>query len=416
MKILLINKYHYIRGGAERAYFDMASVLTEAGHEVAFFSMQHPQNIPSKWSSYFVSGVEYEGSERQGIWYRLRAVARIWWNKEAQTKLDALIRDFGPDVAHLHNIYHQLSPSIIWTLKKRGIPMVMTLHDYKLICPNYSLFVRGKVWEKSKSSRYYACVLDRCVKDSFLKSAVCSIEAYMHRALRSYEQVDRFIAPSAFLREKFREFGFKKEIRLVSQPILHDSVVDVDNTMTVPSHEAPFVFFGRLSKEKGIDVAIRAMADYDGATQLHIVGTGPEEDALRSLAKELGIEEKVRFLGVKYDKELKDILMQAKAIILPSVWYENMPYVLLESFELGKIVIASRMGGMTERIQDGVNGFLFASGDAQALALKMKQVSALSEDTFRAMSIEAKKSLASLTRHSYQETLESLYQEILSKK
>lgn len=415
MKILLINKYHYIRGGAERAYFDMADVLTQAGHEVAFFSMQHPENRSTVWSGYFASGVEYEGNESQGLWYKLRAVMRIWWNNEAQQNLEALIDDFRPDVAHLHNIYHQLSPSIIWTLKKQGIPVVMTLHDYKLICPNYSLFVRGKVWEKSKQKKYYACVLDTCVKESLLKSLVCTIEAYMHDMLGSYRKVDIFIAPSLFLIQKFREFGFTKEIRFVSQPILEASS-SVDADISIPESAAPFVFFGRLSKEKGVDIALRAMTYYAGASQLCIVGSGPEEAYLQGLAKKLGVEKKVQFTGPKYDKELTDIVKQAKAIILPSIWYENMPYVLAESFGLGKVVIASRMGGITERIADGENGFLFVSGDAKELASKMIAVDALSTEALMMVGTNAQKSLTSFTKQSYLENLESIYRELLAAK
>jgi glycosyltransferase involved in cell wall biosynthesis len=415
MKILLINKYHYIRGGAERAYFDMAEVLTEAGHEVAFFSMQHPQNASTVWSNYFVSGVEYEASESQGLWYRLRAMTRIWWNYEAQRNLDALIDDFKPDIAHLHNIYHQLSPSIVWTLKKRGIPVVMTLHDYKLICPNYSLFVRGKVWEKSKPKRYYACVSDRCVKDSFLKSMVCVIEAYLHQCIGSYSKVDAFVAPSAFLIHKFKEFGFEKEIRLLPQPILHTST-HTDDVSIALTPDAPFVFFGRLSKEKGIDVAIRAMTHYKGAAPLYIVGEGSEEESLRRLAQEIGVEQRVKFTGVKYGEELTTILKQARAIIVPSIWYENMPYVLIESFELSKVVIASRMGGITERITDGENGFLFDSGDTQALASKMSEADALSDDARHKLCAQAHASLALFTRQAYLESLESLYKELLESK
>jgi hypothetical protein len=140
MRVLLINKFHYLKGGAERAYFDTAHILAENGHSVAFFAMEHPDNFETPWSRFFVSGVDYHDAAA-GLWSKLRAALRILWNSEAATKLDALIGEFKPEVAHLHNTYHQLSPSILWTLRKHGVRIVMTLHDYKLISPNYSLLV-----------------------------------------------------------------------------------------------------------------------------------------------------------------------------------------------------------------------------------------------------------------------------------
>lgn len=419
MRILLVNKYHYLRGGAERAYLDMAEILTAAGHEVAFFSMEHPKNLPTVWDKYFVSGVEYGDDAHLGLLDKIRAVLRLWWNKEAQTKLSALIRDFRPDIAHLHNIYHQISPSILWTLKKHNIPMVMTLHDYKLICPNYSLFAHGHVWEKSKQFKYYACVLDKCVKDSYLKSFICTFEAYLHRILGSFRKIDIFVSPSHFLMSKFREFGFKGDVRYIPQPIIdtwEDARQMISSEDSSRINNAPFVFFGRLSGEKGIDVAIRAMTHYKGNSLLHIIGSGPEEELLKHLAKEIGVEDRVMFLGPKYGEELNNALHKAKAIILPSVWYENMPYVLTESFALGKIVVASRMGGMTERINDGENGFLFASGDEKDLALKMLAADLLSDKERKRIEECAKQSNVLFSRGKYLENLESLYSQLIALK
>ena len=157
MKILLINKYHYLKGGAERAYFDMARILTERGHEVAFFSMKHPENRATPWEKYFVENIEYHDTELS-IGRRLALAGKILFNFEAKRKLSELLDEFQPDIAHAHNIYHQLTPSIFWPLAKRRIPIVMTLHDYKIVSPNYNLFVRGRIWEHSSAVR---CLVDR---------------------------------------------------------------------------------------------------------------------------------------------------------------------------------------------------------------------------------------------------------------
>lgn len=219
MKILLINKYHYLRGGAERTYFDTAEILKAHGHEIAFFSMKHPANEPTVWDKFFVDNIDYR-EKGNGFWKKIVSVLRIWYNFQAAKNLEALLKKFKPDVAHLHNIYHQLSPSIINVLKKHHIPMVMTLHDYKLICPNYNLLVSGKIWEKSRPNKYYLCVKDKCVQDSYAKSLVCTIEAYFHRLMRIYSKVNLFISPSKFLISKFQEFDFKKEIVYLPNPFL----------------------------------------------------------------------------------------------------------------------------------------------------------------------------------------------------
>jgi glycosyltransferase involved in cell wall biosynthesis len=406
MKILLINKYHYLRGGAERAYFDTAQILREAGHEVAFFSMQHPKNEPTPWGEYFVEGVEY-GDEHYGWWQKLKIVCKIVWNFEAQKRLEQLIRAFQPDVAHVHNIYHQLSPSLLWTLKKHKIPTVMTLHDYKLVCPNYNLFAQGKIWERSKPRKFYRCAADACVKDSRLKSLVCTAEAYVHQWLGSYALVDKFIAPSRFLIKKFQEFEFPHLIEYVPQPLVPFPQV-TDQEKLVKS-DAPFVFVGRLSEEKGADVALRAFARSQGASLFWVVGSGPAEQQLRQLAEELKVEERVRFWGAQYGEDLEKIFRQAKAMVVPSVWYENMPYVVLETMARGKVVIASDIGGIGERIQDGVNGFLFPAGDVARLAECFAQVEKM--DTAQ-LGRAAREMVADLQPEAYLKCLMEVYDQV----
>jgi len=148
MKILIVNSFNFLKGGSDRAALDMLKILEDHGHEVAYFSTIHPDNYPSKWSKYFVK--YYDLNSSHGWMSKIKIVLRIWYNFEARKKIRALIRDFKPDIAHLHNIYHHLSPSVISELKKHKIPVVKTLHDYKLISPNYYLFLDGKIWEKTK--------------------------------------------------------------------------------------------------------------------------------------------------------------------------------------------------------------------------------------------------------------------------
>lgn len=405
MRILLVNKFHYRKGGAERAYFDTARVLEERGHEVAFFSMEDPRNEPTLWSEYFVSGVEYEGGEKMPFLKKLRAARNILWNFEAARNMDRLVSVFRPDIVHLHNIYHQISPSIIPVLNRRGIPIVMTLHDYKIVSPNYSLYVQGKIWEETSPVK---TVLDRAVKDSFTKSLVCAGEAILHRLLKVYRGVDAFISPSHFLISEFKKLGFTSPIEQVPQP------VDLAAPFVSESEEQPheLLFFGRLSKEKGVITLLEAFSKLPTRYQLTIVGDGPEKERLIQRAAELNLAPRINFMGAKYGQDLETVKRRAGAIVLPSEWYENMPYVLLESLALGKIVVAANIGGVPERIIDQKTGILFAPGDAEDLALKIRSMEHMDREAMKRVAYE---SVRGLDFYSYGERLESLYARLVDK-
>ena len=365
MKVLLLNNFHYLRGGAERAYFDTAEILRSHGHEVAFFSMQDPKNEPTKWSKYFVDNIDYNDSGLS-VWRKIKAAQRFIYNFQSKRNLEKLLAEFRPDVAHLHNVYHQLSPSVIHVLKKNNIPMVMTMHDYNLISPNYNLFLNGKIWEKNS---LLACIKDSCIKQSYAKSFINALEVVLNKILRTYKNIGIFISPSMFLIDKFQEFNFKGKALYIPNPLekkfFENSFID-DTT-------GPLVYFGRLSAEKGISTILLALKNLP-EERLVIVGEGPEKNNLLRLTEKLNMENQVDFTGFKSGQELKNILKKAKAIIVPSVWYENMPYSVAESLAMGKIIIASRLGGIPDLISDNQNGFLFEPGKAQDLAKKIAEL------------------------------------------
>ncbi len=407
MRILLIDKYHRQYAGPQRLYFDTAKLLREQGHEVAFFAMDHPKNEPTPWSTYFVEQVDYEEANHLSFFQKLKVARNIIWNPSAKQKLEALIADFKPDVAHLFVTYHQLSPSIIWALKKQQVPIVMTLCDYKLASPNYSLFVRGKIWEHSSGFR---CLLDRCVKDSFAKSLVCVVEQWIHKLFGTYGKVDVYIGLSQFLIDTYKRLGFPYEIQLLPQPL----VPLPDMTLPLPEKTGKnFLYFGRLSAEKGIGTLIRAFAELHDDETLSLVGFGPEEERLHALTKELDLEATVKFLGPVYGEDLQVLLRQARAVVVPSEWYENTPYALLETLASGTPVIASRVGSLPERVQDGYNGFLFTTGDAHDLAEKIRTLETVSLKTLQE---NARRSVMTLTQESYISTLLPLYSSLIQAK
>ncbi len=368
MKILQVNKFHYNRGGADKYYLDLSLSLEKAGHEVANFSMHHPKNLESPWSKYWLTRVSF--NENLGFLAKLKILGRVIYSLEAKRKFKSLVKDFKPDIIHIHNIYHHISPSILSVARRFKIPVVMHLHDYKLICPNHTLFVNGKNCDSCRGHKYFNCVKKRCLKNSFFASFLVAIEMYIHhRVLKIYEKnISLFIAPSEHMRRTCLDFGWDK--------IAKDKFVVVYNSYSpeligaqanFESEEDYLLYFGRLGAEKGIDTLLNAISAT--GEKLKIVGSGEEEAKLKLKAESLKL--KVEFLGYKSGEELRLLISGAKAIVMPSIWQENMPLSLLEAMSLGKTVIASRIGGFPEIIENEFNGFLFDPGNFRDLASKI---------------------------------------------
>ncbi len=357
MKILMVNKFFYIKGGSETYYFALKTLLESKGHEVIDFSMQDEKNFESPYAEYFVSGVDYNGT--MGIRQQIKAAANIIYSTEAKRKLEQLIQKTKPDVAHLHIFQHQLSPSILDVLKKYKIPVVYTAHDLKMLCLNYVMMTGGEVCEKCKGGRYLNCLKQRCVKDSALKSAINVAEGYLHKWRKSYDVVDKIITPSKFYADKFVEFGVAKE-RVMHLPNFLGRECPVVNK-SEDSLEY-FLYFGRLSREKGILTLIKAVEGTD--MKLSIVGGGPCREEIEAYIAEHGLKN-VKLLGFQSGQALIDVVGNARAVVLPSEWYENGPYSAIEALQLGRPIIGSEIGGIPELV-DG-NGCTFQHGNVEEL-------------------------------------------------
>ena len=362
MKVLLVNKFFFPKGGAEVSFFETAKLLASKGHKVFFFSMSHPNNIPSPYAKYFISNVNF--NQLGSLSKQIKAAGKIIYSFEAKRNIEKLIIDKRVDVVHLNNIHHQISPSILHTLKKWNLPTVMTLRDYKMACPAYSMLSDGEPCEKCRDGRYYWCLLKRCTKHSYLKSALNTLEMYLHHSIfRIYDLVDIFISPSKFLKRKIQEMGFKGEV------VYLPNFIDLGGF--VPSYtweENSLVYFGRLSQEKGLFSLIKAFKHLD--LQLKVIGEGP-------LGQDLGYKVKkeefnnILFLGYKRGEELKREITKSIAAILPSECYENNPRSVIEAFALGKPVIGSRIGGIPELVRHGETGLTFQPGNVGDLREKI---------------------------------------------
>jgi glycosyltransferase involved in cell wall biosynthesis len=360
--LLSINNYYYRRGGAETVFLEHNQMFESLGWGVAPFAMHHPKNLTTPWSRYFVDEIEF--GESYSLVQKLIRARKVIYSSEACRKLGRLIDDLHPDVAHAHNIYHHISPSILGLLKRRGVPTVLTLHDLKVACPAYNMLAADGICERCKGGRLYNVLLHRCIKGSAMLSGVVMAEAVLHRLIGSYRDcVSRFVVPSRFYIAKLTEWGLPSQLfRYVPN--------FVDASRYAPSF-APgdgFLYLGRLSREKGLATLIRAAAA--AGCKVSIAGTGPQAEELQALARETRAD--VEFLGYLTGDALHDAVRRARAVVLASESYENAPVSLLEAYALGKPVIGARIGGIPELIREGETGSSFASGDVASLATAMQ--------------------------------------------
>lgn len=367
MRILMVQTFYYYRGGDSTYMLSLSKLLEEKGHEVVPFAMEHPMNVSSPYARFFVSHIDFpellRGRSPLGAW---KVVSRSIYSGEARAKIAALADEVKPDIAHFHNIHAHLTASIIAPLRARRVPIVWTLHDYRLICPNTSFLSNGEICDRCLPNRFHEAILQRCKKGSLAASFVAMLTTWYDRLARVPTRVDRFITPSDFLREKLVQGGFDPA-KITTVP----NFVDLSAYRGLPEKDY-FLYIGRLSEEKGLDILIRAVSALDGG-RLLIVGTGPEEEALRRLARELGTG-RVEFAGYKSGDELAALLAESQFVVLPSRWYENLPFAVMEAFAASKPVVASRIGGIPEMIEDGVDGLLVPMGDEAALAASLRRM------------------------------------------
>jgi glycosyltransferase involved in cell wall biosynthesis len=273
---------------------------------------------------------------------------------------------FAPDVVHLHNVYHQLSPSLLRPLQRRGIPAVMTLHDYKLACPSYQFLDHGKPCQACLGGHFSQAIRRRCKGGSLSASTLAAFELWIHTTLGAYHPVGRFICPSRFMAQKMEEAGvFPDRLRWV--PHFMDLAGIPSRDQAGPWQ--PVVFAGRLSPEKGVDTLIEAAA-WDGIS-LEIAGDGPERARLEELAGRIA-PGRVRFHGLLPKAEVLALFRSAAAVAVPSRWWENQPMTVLEALASGTPVVASDLGGLSELIEPGVTGVLVPPDDPEALARALR--------------------------------------------
>lgn len=366
MKIILINNFHYLKGGSEAVYFNTAELLKEHGHEVIFFSFRREENTLCNQEKYFVN-----------VGSSLCQLKAYFYNKEAAQQLEKLLKAEKPDIAHVHLFWGGLSPSIFKILKKHRVPLVHTAHDYRMVCPSYTFKDgAGKACERCKKWNYYQCALHRCSKGSIVQSMLMTLEMYIRQLLfNPLKNISGFVFVSHFSEQKHIEHqpGFQRANRIVLYNYTNP-LFSLDLSMK----DDYFLFFGRLSFEKGIPTLLKVFARHP-ELQLKIVGTGPLEETLKAEypTKESALTgapvqpqkcyENIQFVGYHSGETLAELVRSARFVCVPSECYENNPMTIVESYSYGTPIIGADIGGIPEILDEGITGYLFKSGDVDDL-------------------------------------------------
>lgn len=357
MRILLVNKFHYLRGGSEKYYFELAQLLKSKGHTVGFFSMKHEENITTGDPEYFVEEIDLNTGSK------LKALDVIY-SQENKRLMAKALEEFKPDIVHINNFQRQLSASIIDAIKEKNIPIVMTAHDLNPICPASIMLYNGEVCDDCITNGYAQCIKKKCVKDSTLKSTLGVMEKKYYDFHKVFRKIDCIISPSEFIKNQLVN-GKLKYNEIVT---LHNFVNESERNEYVLGDYA--FYLGRLSKEKGILNLIEAIGDIPDA-KLLIAGDGPEREKIEAYISEHKLDGRITLLGYQNQDSIHKYITNSRFVVIPSIWNENCPYSVLEAMEIGKPIVASRMGGIPELIADGENGYLYKADDINELKEKL---------------------------------------------
>ena len=361
MKVLLVNKFHWMKGGSETYYFELGKLLEEHGHEVAYFSMENEKNIKTGNKEYFVKASDMNSKD-------ITKALSVIYSKENKKIMEKALDEFKPDIVHINNFQRQLTASVIDAAKERNIPVVFTAHDVQAICPAILMMdPQRNICEDCMGGKYINCIKKKCIKNSMLKSVLGAIEGSYYRNTKVYtNKIDFVLPPSEFYMNKLIKDGIPKD----KITYIHN-FIDVDAFDVKTEDKGYALYFGRLSREKGIINLINAFSKLEKGT-LYIAGDGPERAEVEEVIKENKLEKRVKLLGFLNKDEMKETVRKCKFVVVPSIWYENCPYSVIETLCTGKPVIGANIGGIPELVKNNKNGFIYKYDDVDALAEKMK--------------------------------------------
>ena len=359
MKILMVNKFLYPRGGSESYMLYLGEHLKKMGHEVEYFGMYDSQNTVGNSKGLYTQNMDFHSTGLARFLYPFKII----FSFEAKRKIMQVIDDFKPDIVHMNNINFQLTPSIIYGIKKKKIPLVQTVHDYQMICPNHLLydFDNNMPCEKCIGGSHMNCIKNKCIHGSVVKSVLGVIEAKFYSLLKTYKKVDLFVCPSNFLENKLLS---SNKFYQGKTKTIHNFIDKEKFSNNNDTNDSYILYVGRLSKEKGIEniaKTAKLLPEYNFV----IAGGGPDQDILKNIPN-------IKLAGFLTGEQLTRLMGNAKILLLPSVCYENCPLSILEAHCMGVPVVTMNSGGMAELVKDGVTGTLVTEPTPEGIANKLK--------------------------------------------
>jgi glycosyltransferase involved in cell wall biosynthesis len=402
MKILMVNKFLYPRGGSESYMLYLGEHMKSLGHEIEYFGMYDENNTVGNSKGLYTQNMDFHSTGLARFLYPFKII----YSFEAKRKIMQVIDDFQPDIVHMNNINFQLTPSIIYGVKKKGIPLVQTVHDYQMICPNHLLynFDKNTPCEKCINGSHINCISNKCIHGSAVKSIIGVIEAKFYSLLKVYKKVDLFVCPSNFLEKKLLSARRYYEGKTKT---IHNFIDKEKFSNTDRKEDSYIVFVGRLSKEKGIENiagAAKLLPEYT----FIIAGSGPDEAILKDIPN-------VKLAGFLNGNELTELMGNAKVLLLPSVCYENCPLSILEAHCMGVPVVTMNSGGMAELVKDGITGTLVNNPTPEGIAAKLKETIE-NEDYYNTLRVNCRNEKDNiLSIESYADILIKEYEKLVSR-
>ena len=361
MKILMVNKFLYSRGGCENYMLFLGEHLKKLGHEIEYFGMYDEKNTVGNSAGKYTQNMDFHSKGLARFLYPFKII----YSLEAKRKIMQVIDEFKPDIVHMNNINFQLTPSIIYGIKKKGIPLVQTVHDYQMLCPNHLLydFENFEICEKCMKGSYRNCIKHKCIHDSRVKSILGAIEAKLYALMKTYKKVDLYVCPSYFLEEKLL---VKQDIYQGKTKTIHNFIDKNKFQWNGAKEENYLAFAGRLSKEKGIAL-LAEVAKLLPEYTFMVAGDGPDKDLLKDIPN-------VKLVGFLTGDKLVEFIRTSKMLLVPSIWYENCPLSILEAQAMGVPVVTMNHGGMAELIKDGQTGVVIEEPSPEGMAWKLKNI------------------------------------------
>jgi glycosyltransferase involved in cell wall biosynthesis len=357
VKILLCHNFYQQSGGEDVAVRALKALLEAKGHRVILYAEDNGE------------------IEKYGALQKIGFFPRTIFSARTYRRLRRIAAQEKPDIAHVHNVFPLLSPALYVALKRAGIPIIQTIHNYRLMCVN-GLFLRdGRICERCKTGKFFSGFRFKCYRDSYMLSGLYALAIGGHRSWGTFNRIDRFIALSQFAATKIAESGVADTSKItVLENFLPTPLPEYGD----PDLANPYiVYMGRLSHEKGIFTLLEALRGM-ASLRLRVMGSGPLRETMQSYVRDHRLQN-VEMLGFVDGEEKYRILRRALCCVVPSECYENFPYAVLESAAVGTPVIASRIGGLAALISDGETGLLFAHGNSVELRAKLELLAASPE-------------------------------------